>query len=203
LASTSLFVAFIEPLLYKRRIIAYEVLFGLAVIFGLYLIFNFETQYQWGIVLALISAFLAAIFGTLNGVLVRNSAPGQITLWEMIGGVVGMTLYTLIFEDLTWEAFSPNWLDTFYLLVLGLICTALAFVVSVQVMRILSPFTVSISINMEPIYAIILALLFFGESEQMTPGFYLGAAIILGTVIGNGVLKRYFRNKQRLGIEKG
>jgi drug/metabolite transporter (DMT)-like permease len=56
---------------------------------------------------------------------------------------------------------------------------------------------------MEPIYAIILALLFFGESEQMTPGFYLGAAIILGTVIGNGVLKRYFRNKQRLGIEKG
>lgn len=194
LASASLFVAFLEPLFFKRRIIMYEVGFGFLVILGLYLIYNFETQYMLGIVLALVSAFLAALFSTLNAIMVRTSTPGQITLLEMFGGVLGMSLYTLFFEDVTIGAFSPSQVDWIYLLILGLICTALAFVVSVRVMRELSPFTVSISINMEPIYAIILALIFFGEEEKMTPGFYLGAGIILSTVIANGILKRKLKS---------
>ncbi|MBD78793.1 MAG: EamA family transporter [Crocinitomicaceae bacterium] len=195
LASTSLFVAFLEPLFFRRRIIWYEVVLGLMVIFGLYLIFSFEVQYKLGITLALISAMLAALFGTINGRLVQRAAPGQITMYEMLGGVLGMSCYTFFFENVEGGAFSPSMLDVFYLLVLGLICTAFAFVISIQVMRVLSPYTVSVSINMEPIYAIILALIFFGESEKMTLGFYAGAALILGTVIGNGVLKSYFRNK--------
>lgn len=202
LASTSLFVAFLEPLLYKRRIIPYEVVFGVIVIIGLSLIFNFESQYQLGIMLALLASVLAAIFGTVNGVLVRDSAAGQITFWEMIGGVIGISLYTYFFENPSIADFSPSILDIFYLLILGWICTALAFVVSVQVTKYLSPFTVSISINMEPIYAIILALIFFGDSEKMTPGFYLGAVLILGTVLGNGLMKRLKKSK-KLSDEKG
>ena len=195
LASTSFFVAFLEPLFFKRKIIWYEVFFGLLVVLGLYLIFSFETQYQLGIILALFSALTAAIFSVINGRLVIKSSAGQITMYEMLGGVLGISIYTFFFETIEIGAFSPTDLDVFYLLILGIICTAVAFVVSVQVMKYLSPFTVSISINMEPIYAIILALIFFGESEKMTIGFYFGAALILSTVIGNGLLKSYFKKQ--------
>ena len=201
LASTSFFVAFLEPLFFKRKIIWYEVFFGLLVVFGLYLIFSFETQYQLGIILALFSALTAAVFSVINGRLVIKSSAGQITMYEMLGGVLGISIYTFFFETIEIGAFSPTDLDVFYLLILGIICTAVAFVVSVQVMKYLSPFTVSISINMEPIYAIILALIFFGESEKMTLGFYFGAALILSTVIGNGLLKSYFKKRKQINIK--
>lgn len=190
LASTTLFVAFLEPLIHRRRIILYELVLGVLVILGLFLIFQFESQFSLGIVLSLFAAFFAALFSTLNGVLVRHTPSTQISFWEMFGGLVGMSIYILLFENFTPRDFSPSGLDIFYLLVLGVICTALAFVISVQVMKVLSPFTVSISVNMEPIYAIILALIFFGDDEKMTPGFYAGALIILGTVLANGALKQ-------------
>jgi drug/metabolite transporter (DMT)-like permease len=203
LASTSLFVAFLEPLFFKRRIIWYEVFFGLMVILGLYMIFSFESDYALGILLALISAMLAALFGTINGLLIRRNRSGQITFYEMLGGVIGMSIYMLVFEHPSMSDFMPGWLDMLYLLILGVICTAVAFVVSVEVMKVLSPFTVSISINMEPIYAIILALLFFGEKEQMTPGFYLGALIILGTVLGNALIKHRIRKRRKTAHNVG
>ncbi|MDE0773008.1 MAG: EamA family transporter [Salibacteraceae bacterium] len=197
LASASLFVAILEPIFFKRKLILYELLFGLAVIVGLSLIFNFESQYALGILLALSSAFLAALFSTINGLLIRENKSRIITFYEMVGGVIGISIYTLLFESPTITDFSPGINDIIYLLILGLVCTAVAFVVSVEVMKELSPFTVSISINMEPIYAIVLALIFFGESEQMTPGFYLGALIIFSTVLGNSALKSIQKRRRK------
>ncbi|UTW64243.1 EamA family transporter [bacterium SCSIO 12741] len=197
LASTSLFVALIEPLFFKRRVRLYEVIFGVIVISGLFLIFQFEADYHLGIMLSLLAALLAALFGVINGRLVEKAPPGQITLYEMLGGVLGISIYTVLFENWSWADFQPTSLDWIYLLVLGVICTAVAFVVSVQVLRELSPFTVSMSINMEPIYAIILALIFFGDSERMTPGFYAGALLILGTVLANGLVKARINRKNR------
>lgn len=197
LASTSLFVAFLEPLFFRKRIIIYEVVFGLLVIFGLFLVFNFESQFQLGIILALCSAFLAALFGTINGLLIRKERAVIITFYEMLGGTIGMSLYCIFFESIQLTDFSPTNLDLLYLILLGTICTAVAFVVSVEVMKVLSPFTVSISINMEPIYSIILALIFFGESERMTTEFYFGAGVIFLTVIGNSILKSLQRKKQK------
>jgi len=197
LASASLFVALLEPIFFKRKLIFYELFFGIAVIVGLSLIFNFESQYTLGILLALASAFLAALFSTINGLLIRENKARIITFYEMVGGVLGISLYTLLFEQPTIADFSPGINDIIYLLILGLVCTAIAFVVSVEVMKELSPFTVSISINMEPIYAVVLALIFFGESEQMTPGFYLGALIIFSTVLGNAALKSIQRRRKK------
>lgn len=197
LASASLFVALLEPIFFKRKLIYYELLFGFAVIVGLSLIFNFENQFALGIILALSSAFLAALFSTINGLLVRDNKARIITFYEMVGGVIGISIYTMLFEVPTIKDFSPGVNDIIYLLILGLVCTAVAFVVSVEVMKELSPFTVSISINMEPIYAIILALIFFGDSEKMTPGFYLGALIIFSTVLGNAALKSIHRRRKK------
>lgn len=189
LASTSLFVALLEPLLFQRRIIWYEILFGLVTIGGLALIFRVESQYAKGIVLSLISAMMAAVFGTVNGIFVRNDRPTLITTHEMLGGLLGISAYILLTEGFT-GIVAPVGIDWLYLLILGLVCTSLAFVVSIEVLKELSPFTVSISINMEPVYAIVFALLIFREKEFMSPMFYLGAMIVLGMIFLNSYIKR-------------
>lgn len=198
MASASLFVAFLEPIFFKRRIIWYELFFGLLTIGGLAIIFQFETDQWLGIVLALASAFLAALFGTLNGVFVKTDRPTLITTVEMIGGVIGISLYYAFANG--FNGFSiPAGIDWVYLLILGLLCTSMAFVVSIEVMKELSPFTVTISINMEPIYAIIFALLIFREEEYMSPGFYLGAVIVMGTIFLNSYFKKKVKNKSNFG----
>lgn len=197
LASTSLFVAFLEPFFFKRRIIPYEILLGAGILVGLGIIFQAETDYSWGILLALGSAVLAAVFGTVNGIFVRHDRPTLITAYEMLGGVISISVYYLFtggFQDFQ----APTSMDWIWLLILGLVCTSMAFVVSIEVMKELSPFTVSMSINMEPIYAIIFALLIFQEDEFMSPLFYLGAVIVMGMIFLNG----YFKRKARLKGEK-
>jgi drug/metabolite transporter (DMT)-like permease len=189
LASASLWSALLEPLVYKRRIIPYELILGLLVVVGLLMIFNFETGYRLGILLSLISAFLAALFTVLNGKEVRSHGATVITFWEMLGGAVGILFFSVIFGTFNFQNMLPNFTDTLYLLLLGIVCTAVAFVVSVNVMKVLTPFTVSMSINMEPIYSIMLALLIFGEEEYMSPGFYTGAVLIFTTVVANGIIK--------------
>jgi drug/metabolite transporter (DMT)-like permease len=194
LASTSLFVALLEPFFFKRKLITYEIFLGLFTIVGLSIIFGAETNYALGILYALIAAFLAAMFGTLNGVFVKQDRPTLITTYEMIGGVLGITLYYFVTGQM--NAFEiPTSLDWIWLLILGLVCTSLAFVVSIEVMKELSPFTVSMSINMEPIYAIIFALIIFKEDEYMSPLFYLGAFIVMTMIFANGHFKRKARIK--------
>lgn len=189
ISSTTLFVAFIEPIFYKRKVKLYEVVLGVFVIFGLGLIFKFEPEYHLGIILSLMAALLAAIFGTINGLFVKNNQPSVISLYEMFGGVIGVVGYLWVENNFD-NVQIPNAMDSMYLVVLGLICTAFAFVVSVKILKTISPYTASISINMEPIYAILLALWIFGEEERMTGGFYLGALIIMVTIFGNAWLKR-------------
>lgn len=193
LSSTTLFVAILEPLFYKRKVIFYEVLLGALVIVGLGMIFNFEPQYRLGIGLAIAAAFFAAVFSTVNGLFVREASPSVISFYEMLGGVIGISLYLLIKQPEFGLPFPSNQ-DTIYLLILGLICTAFAFVISVEVLKTLSPFTSSISINMEPVYAIVLALLFFGDDEKMTFGFYSGALLIFLTILSNAWLKTRFKS---------
>ena len=204
LASATLFTSILEPLFFRKKIVAYEIIFGLVVIAGLLLIFSFETKYKLGIIYSLFSAFLASLFTTINGIFIADKgSPIKITLYEMLGSVVIISLYLMGTGNLTFETLSlfnngidTFWLDLTYLLILGVICTAVAFVVSVDVMKKLTPFTVSISINMEPIYAIILALLFFGESEKMSWGFYLGAAMVMTTIFGNGIMKKIYAKRK-------
>jgi len=203
LSSATLFTAILEPLIYRKKIVIYEMLFGLVVIAGLLMIFNYETQYQLGIIYSLISAFLVSLFTTINGIFVaKKGSPTLITMYEMLGSAVIITLFFAATGSLNLETLSlmnngteTFWADLFYLLILSIVCTAIAFVVSVDVMKRLSPYTVTISVNMEPVYAIILALIFFGESEKMSMGFYFGSALIMATIFGNGIMKKFTSNK--------
>ncbi|BBM82650.1 DMT family transporter [Candidatus Uabimicrobium amorphum] len=202
MSSTPFFTAFLQPLLLRTRLVAYEVILSLFAIFGLYLIFEFEIQFMWGIIFAICSAFLAAVFTIINSRWIKKYAALSISLYEMLGGFLGITItmFAMLYYGSLESIPLPNVNDTVYLLVLGLICTSLAFLVSIEIMKEISPYTVTISVNMEPIYAILLAVAIFGESETMTPGFYLGASIIFATVFANIAIKYYTNLKKRSEI---
>lgn len=190
LSTSTLFTALIEPVFFKRRVRLSELIMGVLIVGGLIMIFSFETQYTLGIIVALISALLASLFTVLNATYIRTEKPSRIALYEMTGGVVAISLYFAFSGSWSMAFFQVSATDWIWLLLLGIVATAFAFVASVKVMETVSPFTVSLSINLEPVYGILLAWLIFGEEEQMTWGFYSGAFIILATVFTNAYLKR-------------
>jgi len=189
MSTGAFFTSFIEPFFFKRRIKPLEVFLGLLVVVGLYIIFSFESQYTLGIVYALISSFLSALFSVLNGLFVKKHDASIISFYQLFFGSIFITIFLLFQGSFTASFFTLQSTDWIYLLILSSFCTAYAFIVSVDVMKHLTPYTVVLSINLEPVYAIILALIIFGESEEMNFQFYLGAFIVLFVVLLNGVLK--------------
>ncbi len=193
MSSTTLFTAILEPLILKRTWLLSEFVLSLAIVTGIVLIIGFEPQYISGIMVGLISAFLAALFGVLNGKHIRTMPSFQITKYEMLGGFVTMAIILAGTNALNQNLFEVSQTDWIYLLILGLVCTTAAFMISVWLMKFLTPFTVSMGLNMEPIYAIIIALTLGyvrGEvSEKMSTGFYIGTCIIIGAIFINGYLK--------------
>jgi len=188
LSSATFFTSLIEPLFHKRKVKTYEVLFGLIVIGGLCFIFNIESRFHTGIIYGVASAFLASLFSVINSILIKQDPAETISFWELSSGFVGLTFYLFFFQD--FNSVQLKMEDFVYLLILGIVCTAYAFVISIEVMKSLTPYTVNISINLEPVYGIILALVIFGDSEFMSPGFYIGGLIILLTIFGNALMKK-------------
>jgi len=194
LSTGAFFASLIEPILYGKKIVFYEVFFGLLVILGLYIIFNVDGNYFWGKITALISAFLSALFAVMNSKFVKTYDATVISFYELSGGVVFFTFLLLVTHSFSSNFFMLSPKDFMYLIVLSSVCTAYAFIASTSVMKFLSPYTVMLTINLEPIYGIILALILFEEKEKMSFEFYIGAFFILLIVLLNGLLK--YRKKQ-------
>ncbi|MEZ7495147.1 DMT family transporter [Leeuwenhoekiella aequorea] len=200
LSTGAFFTSILEPIFYKRKVIWYEIVFGLFVIAGLYLIFEVETRYTEGIIVALISALLSAIFTLINGKFVQQHHPVMISFYELLTGALFITVFLAVTARFDAEFFNLNQSDWIYILILATICTAYAFIAAIKVMKYLSPYTVMLTTNMEPVYGIILAYVILGDTEEMNTGFYYGAVLILLTVIGNGILKsqRKWRTARQL-----
>lgn len=196
LSTGAFFTSILEPIFYRRRIIYYELLFGLLVIGGLYTIFKVETEHALGILLALIAALLSSLFSILNGKLVQEHKASVISLYEIGFGILCLSIYMAFTNGFDSSFFKLSLPDWTYLLILASVCTAYAFIASVHVMRWISPYTVMLTINLEPIYGILMALLIFGEEETMSSSFYLGALIILVTVVLNGIIKTVLERKR-------
>ncbi len=189
LATSSLFSALIEPFVFKRKMNVYELFFGIVVIAALGFALQADVSYFWGYLYGVIAAFLATLFTIFNALYINKVEASKITLIEMLGGWLAMSVYIGLFTNTSLNDFYISQQDTIYLLALGIICTAFAFVVSVEVMKSLSPYSVIMAVNLEPIYSIVLALILFGESEEMTSSFYIGGSIIILTVFLDGYLK--------------
>jgi len=198
MSTGAFFTIFIEALYKRKKIDVYELIFGLLAIIGLYIIYNSEISLQFGMLVALLSSFLSAVFSVFNVDFVKEKSATVISFYEIIFGVIAVTIF-LIYNGELFEAsfFNLEPLDYVWLFVLSSICTAYAFIVSVDLLKKLSAFTVMLTINLEPIYAIVLAVILFPDNEKMSPSFYLGAGLILLTVIINGILKTVKKNKIR------
>jgi drug/metabolite transporter (DMT)-like permease len=188
--------ALLEPLFYGRKVLWYEVFFGLLIIAGLGIILQVEMHYFEGIMYALASIIIGVLFTLMNGKLIKRNDSSVITFYEFMAGVVFISIYFLFQNKFTADFFILSTNDWILLLILSSICTAYAFTASVKIMQKLTPYTIMLTTSLEPVYGIILAYFILGGKEKMSFGFYIGALLIVITVILNGVVKHYFADKE-------
>lgn len=191
-ASVTLFTAILEPLIERRKVWKVEIILGIVIIAGLYIMSRFAFDYWLGIILALVSAFLASLFGVLNKQLTRKHDFILISLYEMAAGALLINIFIQAiggYQQPLWQISGMDWL---WLILLAWVCTTYAFIGIVYLLRHLSAYTVALAINLEPVYGILFAYFIFGESERMDGGFYLGAIVILVSVIVYPMLRRRY-----------
>ena len=189
MSTGALITALIEPIVYKRSFDFYEIILGLVVVVALGMIIQTEYLYIDGMLFAFVAVLLSVAFTLINGKVVHKSDARVMSVYQLGTGAICMSVI-LFFQD-KWSAnlFSITQCDLLLLLILSIVCTAYAFVVSIAVMRHLRPFSLMLAINMEPVYGILLGLLIFGSDEKMSLSFYIGTILILSSVMMNGYLK--------------
>ena len=190
-STAAFFTSFLEPLFFKRKIIFYEIILGRVVVIGVFLIFNAEFNYINGIILGILSAFFASLFSVLNGIMIQNESAIKISFYEFVSGVIFITIYLILTDNII-SLNIENYisLNYLYIFILGSVCTAYAFMASVYLLKFITPYSVVLTYNLEPIYGILLALLFFGDNEKMSFQFYIGLFLILSSVLINMYVKK-------------
>ena len=197
-SSGAFFASIIEPLIFKRQLIWYEIIFGILVIIGVSLIFKSEYRFINGILLGISSAFFSSLFAVFNGKLIKIHKASVISFYEFIFGVIFLSVVLVFKSDNFFTAtfFNLSSTDFLYLFFLASVCTAYAFIAATHVMKYVSPYTVVLTYNLEPIYGVLIALYLFGDNEKMSTPFYVGALMIITTVLANGFLKYYKEKKE-------
>jgi len=178
------FTALLDPIIMRRRIDISEVFLGLLAIAGIYLIFDFYPQYKTGIIFGIISALLASLFPIFNKNLLDQFSSKTVTLYEMCGGLVALTfIMPLYIKMFPITYIFPTISDWLWLLVLAWLCTVFTFILTLNALKKISPFTANLAYNLEPVYGIILAFIIFKENKYLSAGFYYGLGLILLAVI--------------------
>jgi drug/metabolite transporter (DMT)-like permease len=183
-SATGFFTAFFEPLILKKRINWVDVLLGLMAIAGIYIIFDFHPQFKTGILFGLIAAMGSALFPVFNKRLLTRITPRTLTFYELGGGLLALTLILpLYLRSFPAAYYLPTGSDWLWLLVLAWLCTVLSFDLQLNALKKLSAFTANLTYNLEPLYGIVLAFIFFGENKYLNSGFYIGLALITAAVV--------------------
>ncbi|MEX1239319.1 MAG: DMT family transporter [Cyclobacteriaceae bacterium] len=194
-ATNSLWAALLEPWFNKSRIKKYELLLGLIVIAGLYIIFSFDFEYRLGLMLGILAGLTSALFSVFNSRMVKRISARSITFYEMIGVFLATGLFLPLFQlsgaDIRWPAL-PSGMDFLYIAILAGVCSVYAYTVAVELMKRVSVFMIQLTLNLEPVYGIIMAVIIFGQQEKMNLNFYVGTLVILSAVITYPMVKRRF-----------
>jgi drug/metabolite transporter (DMT)-like permease len=193
-ATNSLWAALLEPLSNKVRIKKTEVFLGLLVIAGLYIIFSSDFEYKAGLILGMVAGFSSALFSVFNSKMVQRIPAYTITFYEMIGACLLIGLFLPVYQ-VTWAENNqlqmvPQPMDWLYIAILAGVCSVYAYSVGVELMKKISVFMLQLSLNLEPIYGMIMANIIFKDKEKMGLNFYLGAGIIVSAVLLYPLLKR-------------
>lgn len=188
LSLSTLFASILEPIIFKRKVDVSEVIMGIVIVICMGLIFKTEFQYKEGIFFGILTALFGTVFSVFNGKIFGKTSSGNIIFYEIFSGFLILTAFLL----LTGQIFHLNEISTYDLtlvILLASVFTAFPMLESVNLMKYISPFTLILTVNLEPIYGIILAFFIFGESEQMSPIFYGASLIMILAIVVNGVLK--------------
>jgi drug/metabolite transporter (DMT)-like permease len=196
LATASLFTSVLEPLITRSKFEWIELLLGVIVILGIYLLSGIGESYYSAIIIGIISAFLAALFSTLNKKYIAGQNSLSVTTVELTSGFLFISIaYPFIntfMPQTQWTAIGTDWV---WLIILGLLCTSLAFALAINSLKELSAFISNLSINLEPVYGILLAIWLLNEDTILNFNFYLGTSIILLAVVLHPILTKY-KNKK-------
>lgn len=184
LSATGFFTALLEPLIIKRKIVLAEILLGILAIGGIYVIFDFHPQYKTGIIFGMISALCAAIFPIFNKRLLIKYSPRVLTLYELGGGFLALSVLLPLYLTQSQPAYYlPTVTDWAWLLVLAVVCTVIGFDLQLNALKKIPPFTINLTYNLEPVYGIVLAFLFFAESKMFHNQFFIGLALIMLSIV--------------------
>lgn len=195
LGTSTLFAALLEPLIFKRKIDVSEIVMGIVIVICISLIFKVEFQYKLGIIYGLICALLGTIFSVFNGKLYGKTSSGNIIFYEIFGGFLVISLY-YVFSGQISQIGEISYRDLALLILLASVFTAYPMFESVNLMKYISPFTLILTVNLEPIYGIILAFFIFGESEKMSAVFYGASLVMILAIVINGVIKARKKSKE-------
>ena len=188
LSLSTLFAALLEPIIFKRKIDISEIIMGVVMVASILLIFNAEIQYKEGIIYGILSALCGTIFSVFNGKMSSKETPGSIIFYEIVFGWLLISLY-YCFTGAISSVGEISTKNLALILVLASVFTAYPMFESVKLMKYISPFTLILTVNLEPVYGIILAFFIFGGSEHMSPIFYGASLVMIAAIIINGILK--------------
>lgn len=180
------FTAFLEPLINRHALHVKEIIFSLLTLVGIALIFHFDTQYRFGIILGVISSVFAALFTITNKKVGKATGypTSTLLLYEIIGGAIGLTAILPFYLSMNTEiSITPSFADLMWLLLLSSACTIVLYLLQIQALKKVSAFTVNLTNNLEPIYSIVIAMLFFNEAKELSGSFFMGLGLIFLSVV--------------------
>ena len=181
---TSFFTSVFEPLINKRKHAVSELLLSMLTLLGIALIFHFDSSYQVGIALGVVSSVFSALYTIYNERLVKVYDTKLINYYQMLGGTIGLGVFIpLYLHFFPVDNLIPGWHDTLYLLLLALFCTVGLYILFAEALKKIPAFTVNLSFNLEPVYSIILAFVFFNEGKEVNFSFYIGLALVMTSVV--------------------
>jgi drug/metabolite transporter (DMT)-like permease len=195
-SATGFFTSLLEPLILKKRFVLIEVLLGILAIAGIYIIFDFHPQYKLGIAFGIICALGSALFPIFNKEFLKRFTPETVTVYELGGGFIALTfLVPLYLMQFPATYYLPAGSDWFWLLILAWFCTVLSFDLQLNALKKISAFTANLTYNLEPVYGIIMAFIFFKENKELSYQFYIGVGLILLAVILQ-MCRVYYQSKK-------
>ncbi|KYH04936.1 MULTISPECIES: EamA family transporter [Chryseobacterium] len=188
LSLSTLFASILEPIIFKRKIDVSEVIMGTVIVACILLIFKTEFHFKEGIIYGILCAIFGTVFSVFNGKMFGKTSSGNIIFYEIFcGWFILMLIY--LFSGQIFQMNEINYRDLALICLLASVFTAFPMLESVNLMKYISPFTLILTVNLEPVYGIILAFFIFGESEHMSPIFYVASGVMILAIIANGLIK--------------
>ncbi|UJF30298.1 DMT family transporter [Kaistella sp. 97-N-M2] len=188
LSLSTIFASILEPIVFKRKVDVSEVIMGIVIVICMALIFKAEFQYKEGIFFGILTALFGTVFGVFNGKIFGKTSSGNIIFYEIFSGFLILTVFYLVTGQIS-QLNEISYRDLTLIIILASVFTAFPMLESVKLMKYISPFTLILTVNLEPVYGIILAFFIFGESEQMSPIFYIASLIMILAIVANGIIK--------------